>query len=587
MVRPETKLVAPAARAWSSGWAAVAVALSGCVGAIGGQETAASGPLDPGAPGMEGAPPTGRTPGTGGMPATGGTGGTGGSVGSSARVAASRLRRLTQAEYNNTVRDLLGDTSAPASRFAHDDQPERPIPFASNSTSPVTETHGRDYIIAARDLAARAPQYLSAVLPCDPAKIGRAACARQFIAGFGLRAFRRPLTEGQITSLVNLQAAEADWADGVAAVVEALLQSPFFMFQIEEAAAGPKDKAFPVSGHELAARMSYFLWDSMPDQELFDAARMNKLGTTAEVEAQARRMLFGPSAAKATGAIRSFYEQLLDFEEFDAKAKDLSKFPTWPELKPLMREESMLFIDSLYQQKETLGTLLAAPFSIINQALASLYGTAPVMGTGFQKVSYDAKAPRAGVLTHASLMATKAAGTDTDPIRRGALLANHVLCLDIRLPPGQQIDPPVQQASLTRRQELEMHRRLDTSCAACHMIIDPLGFGFENYDALGKYRTTDPAANQPIDASGDLAGTDINGPFNGAVELVQRMARSKVAAECMALQWTRLAAGRETNEDGALKDVQSRFAASGNNLSELLVIVASSEIMRHRAGGQP
>ncbi len=377
-------------------------------------------------------------------------------------------------------------------------------------------------------------------------------------------------------ALVSLQAAEPLFADGVAMVVEALLLSPFFLFQVE--AAVPRDA--PVSSYEMASRLSYFLWQSMPDPALFGAAADGRLSTADGVQREARRML---ADARVQEPLRYFSMRLLGLGEIDGLTKDAKLFPAFPGLLASMKEETNRFVDHVYSSGQTLTTWLAAPDSFMDKNLATHYGAAGHAGTGWQRLSFPAAQPRAGVLTHASFLATHATPTDSHLISRGATVVNDILCLHIDTPPGLAVEPVPDVPGMTQRQALEQHRA-NPVCASCHAVIDPLGFGLENYDAVGKSRTVD-RAKLPLDAAGELKGTDVDGPFRGAVQLADKLSRSRVAADCMVQQWTRFATGRETRSDEALKSVQKSFVASGMNLRELLVNVAASNVLRYRAGG--
>lgn len=555
------------------------IACVACVGEIAGTQLDENGNVAP--PGSGG--------GNGTIVDPGGRGGSGGSVvkpppGTGPAVGQTALLRLTHRQYNNTVRDLLGDNGAPASKFPADERQEG-RPFPSN-ISLVAQGHAEEYITASRDLALRAVNNAAGPVraldgQCNQATVGREVCARTFIREFGLRALRRPLAEEQVAALVALQAARPTWTAGQTDVIQALLQSPYFLFHMEGAVAGPKEISAPVSDYEIASRLSYLLWESMPDRALFEAAAAGKLRTREEVELHARRMVTDP---KAASAVENFYTELMDLSELDFLGKPGM---AWPALRESMKKETIRFVEHLHQQGESLGTLLAAPFSFMDQTLATFYGvTYPTSGTGLQKLDYDiARQPRAGILTHAGILANKAGPVDTEPFKRGDLIAKNILC--ITFVPPVMVDPVPAQPGLTRRQELEAQSN-DPCGAACHPVINPLGFGLENYDAIGRYQTTDPGSKRPIDASGALVRTDVDGPFTGAAELAKKLAGSRQAADCLALQWTRFATGRETKDDGALRALQDDFSGkSGKNLRELLVSIAGSEILRHRAGGQP
>lgn len=488
------------------------------------------------------------------------------------------LRRLTNEEYNNTVRDLLGDTSRPADVFPPD---ETVGGFENNTVAPITQAGVERYMEAAEALAARAVTRLDTLAPC-PAGSPPASCARHFIDTFGRRAYRRPLSEGEREGLFALFAEKenrAGFARAVELVITAILESPSFLYRAEPADGGTKTR--PLSGYEIATRLSYFIWASTPDDPLLDAAAAGNLQTREDVERAARRLLADP---RATDGIRSFHRQWLDLRVLDTASKSPVLFPAFtPELKAAMVEETLRFAThAVLQGGDTITTLLTSKKSFVDAALAKLYGVPAPAGDGFALVDLP-PLERSGLLTHASVMTVLAGAEETSPILRGKFVREKLLCEKISPPPvGLDIRPPPFDPKLTRKERFNQHRA-DPSCAYCHDTMDPPGFGFEHYDAIGAWRSVEGAA-APVDATGVLSDIDdANGPFDGAVDLAARLSASKQVRRCIATQWFRAALGRvERVEDKPSLDMAYQtFARAGFDVRELIVAIAASDVFRH------
>jgi hypothetical protein len=492
-------------------------------------------------------------------------------------VARVPLRRLTREEYDNTVRDLLGDVSSPADAFPPD---EAVGGFESNNLAPVTSLLVERYMDAAQAVAAHAEGRLDALAPC-PGGSEPTECARRFIDRFGRLAFRRPLEEEERATLFGVfveKAKVADYRAGIRLVLEAILASPQFLYRVEPdggEGGGPR----PLSGYEVATRLSYFLWASTPDEALLDEAARGGLATEEGVGAAARRMLADP---KARAGIRSFHRQWLGLRELDTESKDAALGGTFtPELKDAMVEETLSFaVDAALSGGDVVQKLYTSTTTFVNAPLAKLYGVTGPAGAELARVTLP-EGQRAGILTQASVLTVLSSGDQTSPILRGKFVREKLLCQPIPPPPvNVGIVAPKVDPKLTTKQRFEQHRR-DPSCASCHVMMDPIGFGLEHYDAIGRYRTMDGAF--PVDAVGELSMTDdVDGRFDGAIELGARLAGSRQARKCLATQWTRYALGRsERPEDGPSIDAAyGRFAASGFDVRELIVAIAESPSFR-------
>jgi hypothetical protein len=493
-------------------------------------------------------------------------------------VGPSPMRRLTHTEYDNAVRDLLGDTTQPARDFAVDTQVGLFDNTASAQTVPVLL--GDQYVDAAVTLAERIGD-VGAFAGCDPAGAAGAACVSGFVDAFGRRAYRRPLTAAERDGLIAIYddvRAASDADTGIRAVVTAALTSPNFLFKPEfGAGAETLPGALQVTPFELAARLASLLWASIPDDALLDAAQGGQLETREQVQAQARRMLEDP---RAQAAIDAFYEQWLGLPLLDAATKDAAIYPAWSDsLRAAMREETRRFIDHvLWDDDARLNTLLTAPYSFLNAELATLYG---VSGGGkdaatFEKTMLDTS-QRTGVLTQASLMATFASPSGSSPIKRGKLVRVRVLCQDLPDPPANVPPPPPPKQGVSTRERFAMHTDND-ACRGCHDLIDGLGFGLEAYDGVGAFRTLDQGV--AVDASGEVNHTlDIDGTYSGGPALANRLASSEQVRDCVPTQWLRYALARREGEDDACSLVQLReaFAASDGDLRELMIALTQTD----------
>jgi hypothetical protein len=548
------------------------LAAAGCTGRIGG--TAAGDFSPPPSPaGSGGSGPTG--PGPGNPPPD--------SPGDPKAAGLMPLRRLTIREYDNTVRDLLGDMSAPGKQFPDD----RDETFAFRRAHPIAVQDATLIRGAAESLAAAAAKSLGGILPCDPAG-GEQTCASKFVSDFGLRAFRRPLSAEESARLLALYAEgrntlKLSFADAIGLVIEGMLQAPAFLYHWEAAAAAPIHEGAVVRlGHyEIAARLSYFLWGSMPDRELFAAAAAGKLGTAAEVEAQARRLL---GDARARDTVAAFFDEWLAVDMLDEKAaKDPKVYPEYNDaLKAAMDGETRAFVDDVvFEGDGRWGTLLGASFSFLNQALGGVYGMPQVTGSELRRTDLD-RSQRSGFLTQPSFLALTGAADGSHPVRRGKAIYEKLLCRELPPPPANV--PPAKPATAggTTRERFTEH---DTNeCArGCHNLIDPLGFAFENYDGIGKYRTTDNG--KPVDASGEVSLDSATRPFANAVELSAALAASAEVRRCFATQWVRFALARqETTADAASVDTAAAaFFADGASVRDLMVAVATMRSFRYRS----
>ena len=499
------------------------------------------------------------------------------------------LRRMTRAQYDNTIRDLLHIDSAPASSFAPD---EIVGAFHSNAVAPPSELDVENYMTVAESLAIEATLDLPSLLPCDPAAIGQRQCADAFIETFGMQAYRRPLSAGEKAQLQSVYelGAQTDFVSGIRLVVQTALQSPFFLYLVEPEAEGD-EVMVKLDGYALASRLSYFLWSSMPDDALFEAAESGALDSDEGLQAQAERML---SDDRARASVASFHVQWLNLTELEFVEKDPLVFPQWDAaLREAMLKETEDFADHVIRKGDgRLETLLTSNESFPSGALGTLYGVTPAGAspTALDPTELD-PTERSGLLTHASVLSVHAHTDQTSPIHRGALVRTNLMCQVLPAAP-ENVDnvPPDPDPNATTRERFAEHTN-NPECAACHKLIDGVGLGFENYDAIGAFRVTENGLD--VDASGEIvAAPGIEGPFDGVIELSQILSTSDVVRACVASQWFRYAFGRvEGDDDEAhLELLNEAFAASDFNVRQLMIDVVLSDAFKFRRrtqGGTP
>lgn len=499
--------------------------------------------------------------------------------------AAHALRLLTRFEYNNTVRDLLGDLTRPADALPGEN---RVLGFENNA-----DAHGVNpslvlgYQEIAEGIARRAlSMRMSEIVRCDPGSIGEERCARSFLEMFLPKAFRRPITKeerARFTEFLEVTRMTYDFRDSIGMLIEVVLQSPQFLYRIEAPLEHARGGAIALAGgHDVATRLSYFLWSSMPDEGLFRAARTGALSTRNGIESEARRMLDDP---RARAAIIHFHHQWLGLDALSGLVKDRATFPEYSAgLRSSWLTSVERFVEHVYFEGDsTVSALFLSPLVFVDGPLAELY-RAPLPAPGSVEPRAMEPAVRAGLLTQPAILAMLSAPDQTSPIRRGVFVREKVLCESLPPPPpGVAVTPPDPDPRLTTRERFEAHTA-QAACAGCHRLIDPIGFGFERFDALGRYRAQENGA--PIDARGSIVGArdpSIDGVFDGAVELSSKLAESKEVRDCLVRQWFRYAMGRlETEGDAcSLAEASAYFATSGGSLRELLVAIARTDAFRY------
>jgi hypothetical protein len=499
------------------------------------------------------------------------------------------FRRLTKAEYNNTIRDLLGDNSAPANAFPPDTDSSKSGFFRGGVIAPVDA--GR--LVETTDrLATDAIKKLDTLLPCKPVPTAAAdqdRCAGQFIATFGRRAFRRPLTPDEVKVFTDFYTAQRtmvgqDFPNGIRMLLSAFLLSPNFLYRWEVAPKGQikEGMALKFGPWEMASRLSYLIWASMPDDALLLAAEQNKLGTPEQVEVETRRLLKDP---RARDAMADFFAQWLDSTNLPDMTKNTGLFKTYtPAVALSMLGETREFVGNLMTTGDgKLETLLTSSTFMVDARLAALYKVNGAPATGYAALPMD-RTQRGGILTQAAFLAAHGTADESHPAKRGKMIMDRIICKELPLPPDNVPDPKQPAPNLSTRERYAEHGA--QQCAtACHAELDPLGFAFEAYDAIGGFRTTD--GGKPVDSTGAYRGK----AFKNAMELQTILAQQPEVRDCMARQWLRYALrrrelpslpGSTSNDEAALAVVGEAFKKSNYDMREMIVALTKTRAFTHR-----
>lgn len=522
-------------------------------------------------------------------------------------------RLLTRAQYQNTINDLFRGqvqgqwtASFPAENevfgFRTSAEFHRATPWLAEAQ-----------MVASEAVAASVRANLATIAPCAAAPSqalrGEALnaalqCARDYLATYGFRAVRRPLTAAEEQPYLDLfeeGATTQGSAYGIELVTQALLQSPQFLYRLEMADSPDAGNGIGelVDSFGLASRLSYLFWNSMPDDELFAVAQAGTLVQPDVLRAQAERLLNSP---KAQSALFDFTEQWLNLAALNGAVRNGVGTPTQAggevtepardagastQYSSAWRTSVQTFVSALYASGATFGDLMSSPDVYVNRALAPVYGVTLPEGTpdgAFVRVEMPA-GERAGLLTQPGLMALLAHSDQSAPILRGVFVRDKILCQPTpSAPPSVDPTPPMLDPNATTRERFAQHTS-NPGCASCHNLIDPIGLGLENYDELGRYRATENGLD--IDPSGALKGLreqELEGEFTGAVGLAEKLSGSVQAQTCFVTQWYRYGMGRvEQAEDlCSIRDMVETLVSSGGDLRQMLLRFVDTDAFRYR-----
>ncbi len=495
------------------------------------------------------------------------------------------LRRLTRAQIDAVVFRVLGVATRPSSFLPPEDssdgftnQAEGQVPSA-----PLIQGYAR----AAADLSLELIANLvrrSALVGCVPSGAADAACLTRFVQGFGRRAYRRTLTDEETRDLVSVggQAAgrSGDFWDGVRTVIECVLQAPSFLYRPETTRANSeRPDLLQLDGWSTASRLSFLLWNESPDDSLLDAAERDQLATRGQVEEQARRLLGDP---RSKVAMRDLYEHWLLFDQVRGRTKDRVAFPGWSvTLQGSMVTETSRLLEKAMWGGGDFMEIFDASQGFVDAGLAKLYGLPPVTG-GFKEVPMPAE--RRGLVGQAAFLSNISTVTRTSPTLRGHLIRDMFLCLEVPPPPADVSVTAVEPSKTrpaTARERFAVHAA-DPSCAGCHSLMDPIGFGLEKFDGIGALRQTE--GGQAIDDKGEVKGVSIPGAFQGAAELASILRRAPETRDCLMKQVLRWSLGRHDEEADAftLQSMADAFEGNRRRFPALATWLATSDALRFR-----
>jgi hypothetical protein len=531
-------------------------------------------------------PGAGTSTGAGGMVGTSGAAGTAtppmGTAGVPAQFvpAPSSLRRLTLVQYRNSIADLLGPAVTVGSDFEGDTSLSgfASIGAARVSLSPhlIEQLETSALSLAHQALTDTAGR--ATLVGCSPTTATDDACTQKFITTFGRRAWRRPLAADEVTTYAGIaksaQTALNSFFGGLEYGLAGLLESPHFLYREELGAQDATTAGRLVfNDYELATRLSFFLWNTTPDDALLDAADAQQLTHGTGFATQVQRLLASP---RATAGVQNFFTEYYRLAELDDLPQLPSVFPKKTDtLGPAMRQETLRFLtDIALTRNADFRELFTSPTTFVNAELAGLYGLPAVAGTDFVKTTLPDSGLRVGYLGQGSFLALNAHSNVTSPTYRGKFIREMLMCQTIPPPPMNVPPLPDDSASPTKqtmRQKLTVHRQVEP-CKTCHTLMDPLGLTFENFDGVGAFRTMD--AGQTIDASGDLDGVAVAGPR----ELAKALHDSPSVPVCLARNLYRYVVGHveSAGEEAAIQQLATGFQSGSYQFGALVDAMVKS-----------
>jgi hypothetical protein len=504
-----------------------------------------------------------------------------------------RLRLLSGTQYDNTVLDLLQVVGDPAKDFG------------DQVFEQLDDTRVEQRANAAAAVAHQAAAALSTWSPCSPSTPGANAaaatgpkgtatgtvtsaattCEQQIIDQIGASAFRHPLAADERASMKTLfdaGIAEKDFATGVEWFLTGVLQSPDFMYEIVKPVAGEvAGEVRPLAPYEYASRLSYFMWDSLPDARLFAAAAADELGDAAKRQVHLQRMIADPRFMRG---VARFYSSWLNLAAFGEVARDATGFTG--DVVSALSTSLLMSATQLYAaDAPNFSSLFSGETYYMNDVLRTFYDVPGGSGTGFTPATLGGQG-RHGIVTHPALMALLARPAESFPIARGLFVLRSLLCMDVPPPPAGLTIPqlPAIQDGLSTRHRLEAHVT-DPACNTCHKVFDPPGLALESFDEVGRYRTLDHGA--PVDTAVTIAlNSDLDGTFGQGDDFLAKMTSSVSVRSCFSRQVLEFALSRQSPDpaDACSLDALARSFAPSGDLKQLVASVASSDAFRLRLG---
>jgi hypothetical protein len=582
-------------------WVCALALAAGCTGSI---QSPPGGSSTPPTGGTQGGAGAGASSGAGAGTVGAGTAGTtvgGGGMGAPATCSAAApdpgdapLSRLTQEQYLNTLKDLFGNVNLGAIFPQTQSASQFGLAQADVDGSDLDKYQRAAEAVAAAVVADKTA--LARIAPCASTTVAADArtCATTFLKTFGTKIYRAPIADVDLArhlALYDAGVPNGGYAHGVELMLRGMLQAPRFLYRVElgtAEAVGPT--AVKLSGYELAARLSYGLWSTAPDDALLAAASGGMLATPADAATQLARMLKDPRGALV---VRHFLESWIHLPDLGNVAKNATLFPEWnDDVRNAMTTQAQKFFDDLLSTKGgTVASLLTSKTVFANGKLAPIYSAVATSfpADGSFTSSDKADGTAAGLLTLPAFLATQAKAGESSPIYRGKFVREQLFCQELPSPPANVPQAPEITPGASTRDRLKQHET-NATCQACHTLMDPIGLGFEHYDAIGRYRTMD--GGKPVDATGALTGTDVDGPFDGVGQLGAKLSTSANVESCVATQWFRYAIGRgeQAADSCSLQALTQTFHAAGADLRTLPAAIVQTPAFLYRrplAQGSP
>jgi hypothetical protein len=505
-------------------------------------------------------------------------------------VATLPLALITREQYDNTIALIFGQEYGVLAT------PIQPAAVLQGETvdqsgfltvGEVSDVNVLRYMDAARAVTDAVAGSLPKLLGCDLATTpDDQACMRAFVTSFGELLYRRPLEAAEVDKHLAFYGEEQTQLRrtkpaAAAQLVQAMLQSPYFLYRWEQGWKVPEHSATAarLNPYQIASRLSFLFWGSGPDRALLNAAGTGQLGTEAGIAAQARALLKSPRSAQA---LDSFHRQWLGLSSLESAFKDPARFPQWsPQLAKAMQSEIQAFTRNIFQEGDgKVSSLLGAPFSFLNADLAKIYGVSGIDGPELRKVELD-PSQRAGLLTMPGLLAAASEPSVSNPFKRGKLIYEKVLCQKLEPPP---VVPPLPTPDASNPQPVRQVLETLTGgppCSACHQLINPFGFGLGNFNAIGQYGVSDDAGF-PVDASGTLSD---GSAFKTPGELAAALGRNTDVRACLTKQWFRFGLGHAESEADtySLQTAYGVFEGAQFDLRELLVALVTTKSFLYRS----
>jgi hypothetical protein len=511
------------------------------------------------------------------------------------RVVAHRLNNV---EYDNTIRDLTGQDTQPSVAF--DFPPDTYIEGFDNNADALAapplyleklQAATEAIVTGALDPSPANAAARARIMVCDPGTTGESACATKILTTFASRAFRRPVQDAEVQGYAGLigvaKSAGDGFNQGIAAALQAVLLSPRFLFRIE--ANPPAGTSALLDDYEIASRLSYFLWSTMPDDELLQRAAARGLQEPAAITAEVRRMLADP---RSSALVNNLAGEWLGSRELAVEEITLTDVTFDADLRGAMATEASMYLGEMLQGGHAIKELLSSSFAFANGRLAAHYGFpgAASLGTSFTQLPLPDDRRSGGILTQANTLTVTSMRDRTSPTRRGKWVSENLLCNVIPPPPPQvpQLQPQSTTAPTSVRDRLAQHRQKGTICYGCHQYMDPIGLGLEHYDAVGRWRDTDSGA--AIDATGNVPIS--NAPFDGAISLAKAVGDDPRFLDCVVRKLMTYALGRSLVTDGSspmddtagLADIRMRLGSTAASVVDVIQLIATSPAMTMRLG---